>query len=197
MAAFYYDLDNDSSLSSFVGLSSSTVGAHWFGRAETGDIDFVYRAEFAKQQDTGGNPFDIDAEYLNLEAGAAWDNFQVVLGSETLGGSGNPGDKFSTPLATLHAFNGFADLFLNTPDDGLQDTYLRVSGTVQGTKFTATYHDFSADTGSRDYGNEFDLTASHKLDWGGTVGFRFADFTSDDAAFADTTKAWLWIAFGF
>src|ERR1035438_4740700 len=36
-------------------------------------------------------------------------------------GKGRTG--FQTPLATLHAFNGWDDVFLTTPADGLQDIY--------------------------------------------------------------------------
>ena len=34
--------------------------------------------------------------------------------------------SFATPLATLHKFNGFADQFLATPSQGLEDKFLKI-----------------------------------------------------------------------
>ena len=41
-----------------------------------------------------------------------------------------PDGQLQTPLATLHAFNGWADMFLTTPANGLQDLYFRASYTL-------------------------------------------------------------------
>src|SRR3546814_3361296 len=41
---------------------------------------------------------------------------------------GNGVVAFQTPLATLHAFNGWADRFLSTPGNGLEDIYVGVGG---------------------------------------------------------------------
>ncbi len=38
---------------------------------------------------------------------------------------GNGAIGFATPLATLHIFNGWADLFLTTPANGLKDLYFQ------------------------------------------------------------------------
>ena len=46
----------------------------------------------------------------------------VKAAYESLEGNGARG--FSTPLATLHAFQGWADVFLNTPADGVDDASL-------------------------------------------------------------------------
>jgi len=48
-----------------------------------------------------------------------------LVGYEVLEGNGAIG--FATPLATLHAFNGWADMFLTTPANGLKDLYFRAS----------------------------------------------------------------------
>ena len=50
----------------------------------------------------------------------------LTLGYEVLGS--DDGKKgFATPLATGHKFQGFADKFLTTPNDGVQDLYVGVA----------------------------------------------------------------------
>ena len=56
-----------------------------------------------------------------------------------------------TPLATLHKFNGWADLFLTTPNTGLQDLYLGAAYKFDGVKLlpglnaAVTWHKFDSD----------------------------------------------------
>ncbi len=65
---------------------------------------------------------------------------------------------FSTPLATLHAHNGWADKFLSTPAQGLVDLSVMVGYKAKGFGVAkAIYHDFSSDVGSVNYGTELDL----------------------------------------
>ncbi len=203
LVAYSYDLDNDGG---FTGLSTQTLGGSFVGRVPIGegtggeshaDPSATFHAEFARQSDTGDNPFEIDADYSRFEGGIAWDDTHVRLGQETLGGSGSPGDSFSTPFAALHGVNGLADQFLITPDDGLEDLYLRVSHRIGDTRVVAAYHRFTSDTNSRDYGSEFDLTAVHPLADNTSVGFKLAAFDADDAAFNDTTRVILWLQFAF
>ena len=52
---------------------------------------------------------------------------------------------FRTPLATLHAFNGWADLFLDTPPDGLSDIYVRGGLDIAKWVIDARFHSFRSD----------------------------------------------------
>ena len=195
LTAYYFEIDNETE--PFLGLSTSTIGASWDGTMRLRDIELFHRAEYATQADTGDNPNDVDADYWNLELGASLGDVMVKLGMETLGGSGDPGDRFTTPLATLHAFNGWADVFLNTPDGGLEDLYLSLGADLAQSRLTAVYHQFSSDDGGDDYGSEVDLMVSHKLSWGAEVGLKYADFSADADAFTDVTKTWAWIGMSF
>ena len=49
----------------------------------------------------------------------------MKLGFERLEGNGTV--ALQTPLATLHAFNGWADKFLSTPANGLRDVEPRAA----------------------------------------------------------------------
>ena len=167
--------------------STKTFGARFSGSAPVAaDTKALYTVEYAKQSDYKGGAATIDATYTLVEVGAAKYGVTAKLGHESLGGDGVYG--FSTPLATLHAFNGWADKFLATPASGLIDTYLNVSGKVSGVKLMAVYHDFKADSGSASYGTETDLLAAKKFG-NYTLLAKYATYSADTFA-TDTNKFW-------
>lgn len=142
-------------------LSSQTFGVRY---ENTHVFDAAARAglvlEYAAQRDYADNPFEYAEDYLHGEGSFSVESTTLRVGYEQLGGNGAVG--FSTPLATLHKFQGFADVFLTTPFNGIEDLY----GTVQfdwkkglfGANYGlfATYHDFKAERGGADLGEEFD-----------------------------------------
>ncbi len=173
--------------------STSTWGGRFAGSHAFGAAELQYAAEVASQSDTANNPNDVEQEYALAELGVRARGWTLRAGQEILGGSGNPGDAFQTPLATLHAFNGWADKFLTTPDTGLEDSYVGLGAKAGDFDLQLVWHDFQADSGGMDYGTELDASvvwaASKKV----SVGVKFADYQAD--AFAtDTTKAWIWLA---
>jgi len=145
----------------------------------------LYTAEFASQKTD-----DNDALYTFLEGGMQYGGAKFKLGYERLG-SDNGGYGLQTPLATKHAFNGWADEFLATPVKGLQDVMVSVGGTVAGAKLLAVYHDFSADQGSKDYGTEVDLLAARKFAKRYLLGIKYAGYRADSWK-TDTDKLWFW-----
>jgi len=113
------------------------------------------------------------------------------LNWESLGGDQNvSGAAFRTPLATLHAFQGWADQFLVTPGAGIDDVFATVKYKFNKWSFTGVYHDFSAESGSADYGSEFDLAAGHSLGDRYGVLFKAAFYDADQYA-TDTSKFWI------
>ena len=95
--------------------------------------------------------------YINAEAGYNFGAVTVLGGYELLGSDNGVG--FNTPLATKHKFNGWADKFLGTPGEGLEDIYLTAKGKAYGVKWVATYHDFSSDVDGIDFGSELKLSS--------------------------------------
>src|SRR5690554_7998062 len=81
---------------------------------------------------------------------------------------------FQTPLATKHAFNGWADDSGNTPTDGLHDTYVKLATTVADVNLLAVYHDYSAAKGSADHGSEIDLKPSMSFVKNYSAGVNYA-----------------------
>lgn len=179
------------------GLSTLTVGAEVTGERDLGAAKLLWEGELARQQDAAANPMEIDAGYLHAMAGAAFPGVTVKLGYEVLEGSPEDG-RFTTPLATLHKFNGWADKFLATPAQGLEDLYLSLAGKVGPVAWLAVYHDFSAESaGALDgYGTELDFQATYKTPWGPTVGLKGALYDADGFA-TDTDKLWLFTATTF
>ena len=190
LTAYAYLLESDP----FPTTSTDTYGARLAGKhAPQGRLGFQWAAEFASQRDAGDNPNHVEQDYLLGELGASLKGFTLLLGNEILGGSGNAGDAFQTPLATLHAFNGWADKFLTTPDDGLNDAYVSLEAQLAKFRCQAVWHDFQADHGSDDYGTELDLSISYPLRKEATLGIKYADYDAEDFA-TDTLKFWIWLA---
>ncbi len=102
-----------------------------------------------------------------------------------------------SPLATLHAFNGWADKFLVTPSRGLDHAYVSANGKAGKFAWVAAYHDYRADNASAvldHYGRELDLSLSRPLwkDWAGMV--KVADYHADGFA-RDTRKVWVQVEY--
>ena len=186
---YFYYIDNDD----VVGFSTSTFGARVSGGIAAGEGKLALLGEFATQSDAGNAPTSYDADYLHLNA--MWSGergLSLGIGFESLGGSSDPGEAFRTPLATLHAFNGWADKFLATPDAGLDDTYFTVKYKTGKWNFTTVYHDFAAETGNSDFGNELDISAGRKLNDRYGLLLKGAFFSADSAStFTDTDKFWI------
>ena len=139
LVGYWYDIDNDDAAA----FSTSTYGLKWNGKVGGEDSKFSYGLEYAHQTDNGDNPVDYSADYYRLDAAYKFQPLTVFGGFESLGGDQNKaGAAFRTPLATLHAFNGWADKFLGTPGAGLNDLFLGVKGKIGKNKWTVVYHDF-------------------------------------------------------
>ncbi len=172
------------------GLSNQTLGLRFSGKTGLNErMDLFYTAEFARQSDYKDGMPEIDAEYIHGLIGVGMRKVAVTVGYELLG-SNDGMYGLSTPFATLHGFNGWADKFLGTPGEGLEDTYLNVTANVVGLKLTGVYHDFSSDFGGMDYGSEIDLMVARKFGEHYSGMIKFADYSSDGYS-VDTTKFWL------
>lgn len=169
--------------------STQTYGLRLKGSAPLGGVKVLYTAEYATQRDYRDNPRNFDLNYYLVEGGIGLSNAEFKLGYEVLGGNGTV--AFQTPLATLHAMNGWADQFLATPAAGLKDAYLSAATTVWGTRLEAIYHDFRADDSSTRYGTEWDLQAVKAIDKTYAVGAKYARYDAKNFS-VDTDKFWLW-----
>jgi hypothetical protein len=193
LQAYAYRLDFDNARTN----SCATYGVSLSGvRPLVRDLKVAYRAELARQTDAGSSPLDYETVYHLAEVGVAAKAFGLTLGHEFLGSDGGVG--FKTPLATLHAFNGWADLFLATPANGLRDIYVRATATLPGAvALTAFHHWFEAARGGADYGTETDLMVSRKFGKAFTAAAKFADFRREIPTLPEVRKVWLQIEYAY
>jgi len=172
------------------GDSSKTLGLRFSGaKAVSEDVKVIYTAEYAKQDDYKDGTMD-DQNYYLAEIGAKYKGWLAKFSYEMQEGDGT--DSFTTPLGTNHAFQGWADVFLGTPDEGLEDMYFTVVGKVLGAKLVAVYHDFETDQGGIDAGNEFDVLAQKTFKQHYTVGVKYSDYNAGDLGKVDTEKFWVY-----
>ena len=191
LSAYAYLLD----LEDAPAASNKTYGIRLSG-AQGKDTKLLYTAEYAWQSDYKDNPNSYDADYYTLEGGVQTQLITATLGLEVLEADDDANVAFSTPLATLHKFQGFADIFLNTPANGIEDIYGTLSGKVLGTNVAVTYHNFEADEGSADYGDEIDIAIAKQVHKNVHMLLKYANYNADDFG-TDTQKVWLQVTVTF
>ncbi|MDP2745635.1 hypothetical protein [Pseudomonas sp.] len=175
--------------------SSKTTGLRLNGAI----AGISYVLEYAQQSEYADNPLDLDSDYYLAELGYTVQGVALKAGYEVLGGDAGPGNRaFQTPLATKHAFQGWADMFLMTPAGGVKDAYAGISAPLFGGTLQAWYHDFRAEVGSSQYGEEINLSYAHPIPGvKGLVGLvKYASYDADDFA-VDTDKAWLQVQYSY
>ena len=181
-------------------LSSATYGLNWSGSvAREGQATFGYKLEYAVQSDYGNAPASFDLNMFRAEASVSQNGLSGAIGIESLEGNGVRG--FSTPLATLHGYQGWADVFLTTPANGIRDIYGRAGYAFpnpplgSAMRATVVYHDFETENGSLDLGSEFDAVLSSQLSEHVGLEFKAAFYDGGDSAIADRTKLWFSITY--
>lgn len=189
--SYLLEVDNDTD------NALDTYGVSFTGSTKAGDTKVLYAAEFATQSSESGAT-EYDADYLKLEGGAVFSGITAKLGYEVLGSDGGA-YGFSTPLATLHKFNGWSDQFLGTPAQGLVDTYVSIGGKLAGGGFNVTYHGFEADEateGVDDLGSELNVSYVKKFGKNYVAGVKYASYSAGDIK-VDADKLWVWVGAKF
>lgn len=189
---FAYLLDYDEP--AFIAASSQTFGGFLVANLPLARFDVAeVRAAYARQFDYGSNPADYAADYWSLEASGKLARFEVRGGIETLGS--DRGRAVQTPMATLHKFNGWADAFLTTPPEGLQDLHLSVARMFDGIKALpglragVSLHRFRSADGHIAYGKELDASLGMRIGLM-VVLLKYARYEAESFG-TDTGKFWL------
>ena len=194
-------------------LSAITSGLRLDGTFALGDVDFSYAGEFASQSPDGTDRPGTDDRtiYTLMQFGSTLvkdRNIKLKLTREFLEGTGIV--SFKTPLATLHAYQGWTDKFLSTPPFGVEDLYLSISGTLNQANWLFVVHQFQSDAQDFKYGSEYGASISFPV---GTwqAGAKFAVYSAASTLdiqcgiapcppspwARDTTKFWTWIQRSF
>jgi hypothetical protein len=178
--------------------SSETFGIRLSGgQAVNEDWKVIYTAEYANQSDYKDGKMDYQNYYL-AELGGKYNGWLAKFSYEMQEGDGDY--SFKTPLGTNHAFQGWADMFLATPKEGLEDMYFTIVANVLGAKVVAVYHDFETDQGGLDAGDELDLLVEKTFKKHYTLGVKYSDYNGGNqynnahptAKIVDTEKFWVY-----
>ena len=179
--AYLWDLENDNGPAN----ANSTYGVEYVGAFDPVTIT----AAVSSQSDYGDNPVSYDAMHYLLQGDLKLEGVTITAAYEVVG-SDDGAAQFRFPAATLHKFQGWTDKFLIAPATGVRDTWVSVTGKVGGATVTGVFHDFRADSGGADYGQELGLAVTYPLRDNLSLLFKIANYSADEFA-TDTTKAWL------
>jgi hypothetical protein len=185
--AYLLEVDNE------VTHALDTYGVSFNGKSGDKDFTWLYHFEYAIQSSQSATN-DFDAPYIAAKLGAGVKEYTVHLGYAVLG-SDNGQFGFSTPLATLHKFNGWADVFLSTPAQGLVDLNVSLSTKALGGSWLFVYHNYSADNATAvvdDLGAEINAQYTTTINKKYGVGFKYANYSGESGR-PDTDKIWLWV----
>jgi hypothetical protein len=177
--------------------STSTTGGRFAGAWPLDAVKLGYSVSYATQKPRGDNPLSFRNDYFAAELKAGYRGLTAAVGDENMHGNGTAG--FATPLATTHLFDGWADKFLVTPANGLDNRYGSLTwaaGRVLGLDALSTsliYRAFAAERIDASYGHEYDVSMTGK--WHHYTGLvAYADYVSapstPTAIARDTTKFW-------
>jgi hypothetical protein len=188
--AYSYLLDVDDSAS----FSTTNFGGIATGKTPISEsLNILYDFEYAYQQDYENNPEDFAVNYWRGIAGIEQGGYSLEAGLESLG-SDDGKVAFGTPFSTLHKWNGWADKFLTTPADGLNDALVRAKASLknfhdclEGATFETVYHYFSSEEDNLKYGEEWDVEINFALPEAWMFGVKYASYNSANFA-TDTDK---------
>lgn len=173
--------------------STATQGAR-YALVPGKSMPFGLTVEAARQRDYARNPQSFSHAYWLVEPSYTLPAATLRVGWERLGGNGR--HALQTPLATLHAFNGWADKLTTTPAAGLDDRYVGASGSLAKARpagaleWAVVWHDYRSDVGGLRYGRELDASLGVPLRRNLKALAKLADYRADTFA-RDTTKVWL------
>jgi hypothetical protein len=183
--------------------SSQTYGLRFAGEQSVSGVKLSYIVSWASQQDWADNPLDFRNDYLLAELRGSYRSLELGLGHEVLEGNGQKG--FTTPLATLHRFQGWADKFTTTPVNGVRDSYViagyqrKAAGPFQALAINAIWHHYDSARGGLDFGKEINLQLQAR--YGRVTGLlKYADYQVASATpptLRDTGKFWAQMEFAW
>lgn len=194
-SGFYYAIEEET--------TPAASWKHTGARVEGSVGDALYEVSYVKQGSYKDSTATLDAKYHDIQLGYKLGPVTLKAQQEVL----EPG--FKTPLATLHAFNGWADRFLATPAKGLEDTNLKLLARYWGLNFVVAAHEFKAQDGGDKFGTEYDVSVQKPVNRNLSLMLKAAQYKGDDNTVtlatvsgnpvknSDLTKIWAQVGYKF
>jgi hypothetical protein len=172
--------------------NSVTYGLRGHGEvALPSDFKLEYKATYAHQSSYDGGSDLVDADYAQASGKLVWQKAYNIGAEYMLMGSNGSGTYgFQTPMATKHAFNGWAEIFLTTPPTGLRTVDAFAGATLFDVTAQAKYYSFRSDYGDKNYGDEWDFSLSYKFSGHVQVGAEYANYHANGFG-ASTEAGWM------
>ena len=180
---FVYALDFSNSAAN----ASVTKGLKASGKTWVGLYQLAYNATYAHQSDYRGNSTPFGLDYWGVDVAGTFDIYTAKVSYESLEGNGTRG--FTTPLATTHAFQGWADAFVQPLGgnkgfvDGIKDLNLSLNAKPRirlpyffNADILVRYHDFNDQRTGADLGHEWDAQLMAAINPKLSAGLKYADF---------------------
>lgn len=189
LEGFVYALDFSNSAAN----SSITKGVKASGKTWVGLYQLAYNATYARQSEYRGASAAFGLDYWGGDVAATLDIFTAKVSYESLQGNGVRG--FSTPLATTHGFQGWADAFVlalggnKSFVDGIEDLNLTFNAKPRprltylfNSDIIVRYHDFNDQRTGAGLGREWDAQIQAAINPKLTVALKYTDFERVGAA---------------
>ena len=204
LEGFIYALDFSNSAAN----SSITKGVKASGKTWVGLYQLAYDATWARQSDYRNTPAPYDLDYWQVDAAGTFDIWTAKLDYEVLEGNGTRG--FTTPLATTHGFQGWADAWVQPLGgnkgfvDGLKDFNVTMNVKPRfkltywfNTDIIVRYHDFNDQRTGAALAHEWDAQLQAAITPKLTAALKWADFKRESSVPLGTatpppsrTKVW-------
>ena len=190
---YFVEVDDDASLSSR-SFGARILGAHSLDK----DLRVTYLGEFARHNEFRNNPASFSLDSCRVEPGVKLGDAAASIGIEVL--EGNGAASVQTPFATLHKFQGFADVFTTTPALGIEDRFIAFEykrtrvASFDSVRVWGAYHAFTSNRSSTDYGSEIDATIALSFLQRYRVTLKYANYDANRFA-ADTERFWVFFEF--
>lgn len=156
---FYHDYGN----LTFPAISHTTIGAqHRFNyRFNHYRFESELVAATQERNEMLGAP---STRYYRVKGSLAKKALSFIAEYEQLSSVNLSGGaiSFITPLASLHDFQGWADMFTATPASGVTDGSVAIQWKSSPWRVKAIYHGFWSGDGDDQYGQELDLDMTYK-----------------------------------
>jgi len=176
---------------------TQTDGIRFAGKVES-DFNLSYAFEIARQKNSGDNDVAYSTRYSLVELGVGAAGANISAGYESLGAEGD--GFFVTPLASLHDFQGDADVFSNNGlgniTGGISDKYLRLTWDIDEIGVSVAYHRYEAEEralntslADKSLGEEWNARLAYQWQHF-AIAARYADYDAHNFG-NDTRKSWI------